>query len=228
MRFRFIALAFLMSGCGKAEGDRVTIFAASSLREAVTEIAGEWSRKTGRPHRIQFEASSTLARQIKEGAAVDVFISADPDWMGRVSPLDRRDWLGNRLVCVVPRETPEFDLKTARRLAMASEEVPAGKYARAALDHLEIKPLHPPITGSNVRDVLSKVTQGGADAGIVYATDAAVDPAVRIAFTFPESCHPKIVYPAGLLNERGREFFKALREPWALEIARRSGFSVLP
>jgi molybdate transport system substrate-binding protein len=229
MKFRFLALAILAAGCGpKPETEPVTIYAAASLREAVTEIAREWTRKSGRPHRLQFEASSTLARQIKEGAPADVFISADKRWMDEVKPAAQRDWLGNRLVCVVPKDAREFDLKTVRRLALASEEVPAGRYAKAALEHLEIKPAQPPLYGNNVRDVLSKVSQGGADAGIVYATDAAVDPAVQIAFTFPESSHPKIVYPAGLLKESGRAFFEALKEPWALEIARRSGFCVLP
>ena len=229
MRFTALALAFLSAGCGtKSEAEPVTVFAAASLREAVIEIAREWSRKSGRPHRLQFEASSTLARQIRDGAPADVFISADTRWMDEVKPAERRDWLGNRLVCVVPKDTRDFDLNTARRLAMAGEDVPAGRYARAALEHLGIKPVNPPITGHNVRDVLSKVSQGGADAGIVYTTDAAVDPSVQIAFSFPESSHPRIVYPAGLLKESGRAFFEALREPWALEIARRSGFAVLP
>lgn len=224
-----VALALLAAGCGtKPESEPVTIYAAASLREAVTEIAREWSRRTGRPHQLQFEASSTLARQIKEGAPADLFISADKDWMDKVAPRERRDWLGNRLVCVVPNDVTAFDLKTAKRLALANERVPAGKYAKAALAHLGVTPAGAPLYGNNVRDVLSKVSQGGADAGIVYATDAAIDPAVRIAFTFPEESHPKIVYPAGLLTERGRALFDALREPWALEIGRRSGFVVLP
>ncbi|HKS17384.1 MAG TPA: molybdate ABC transporter substrate-binding protein [Planctomycetota bacterium] len=227
MSARLVVLAVLLAGCGsKPESEPVRIFAAASLREAVTEIATEWTKRTGRPHRLQFEASSTLARQIQEGAPVDVFISADKEWMDRVSPCDRRDWLGNGLVCVVPKDRAEFDLKSARRLALANEQVPAGKYAKAALAHLGIVPPEPPIYGSNVRDVLAKVSQGGAEAGIVYATDAAVDPGVRVAFTFPEESHPRIVYPAGLLQEGGRAFFDALRESWALEIARRQGFIV--
>jgi molybdate transport system substrate-binding protein len=80
------------------------------------------------------------------------------------------------------------------------------------------------IYGASVRDVLSKVSAGGAEAGIVYATDAAIEPAVRIAFTFPGDSHPKIVYAAGLLTAEGAALFEALREPWALAIARRYGF----
>lgn len=228
MRPTLVALAFLAAGCGaKTEAEPVTIFAAASLREAVTEIARQWTQKTGRAHRLQFEASSTLARQVRNGAPADLFISASPEWMDEAAPLERRDWLGNRLVCVVPAATRDFDLKSVRRLALADEQVPAGKYAKAALASMGIRPAEAPIYGHNVRDVLAKVSQGGADAGIVYATDAVVDPAVRAAFTFPVESHPKIVYPAGLLNERGRDFFNALFEPWALEIAKRSGFSAL-
>lgn len=226
MRFTLSALALLASSCGpRPEAERISVFAAASLRETLTEIAQEWAKKGGALPQLQFEATSTLARQIKEGASADLFISADEAWMDQVRPLERRDWLGNRLVCVVPKETEDFDLKRVKRLALADEQVPAGRYAKAALAHFGIKPAAPPIYGNNVRDVLSKVSQGGADAGIVYATDAAVDPGVRIGFTFPPECHPRILYPVGLLTERGRAFFNALRESWALEIARRRGFS---
>ena len=73
----------------------VTIFAASSLKEVITEIAEDWSKRSGRPNRLQFEASSTLARQIKEGAPVDVFITAAPEWLDELKTLERFDWLGN-------------------------------------------------------------------------------------------------------------------------------------
>jgi molybdate transport system substrate-binding protein len=72
--------------------------------------------------------------------------------------------------------------------------------------------------------VLSKVSRGGAKAGIVYATDAPLDPDVRIAFTFPPESHPKILYSVGLLEAKGKSFFDALREPWALDVARKYGF----
>ncbi len=81
------------------------------------------------------------------------------------------------------------------------------------------------IYGANVRDVLAKVSEGGAKAGIVYATDAAIDPGVRIVYTFPPESHPKIVYAVGLLTPAGKAFFDALREPWAKEIAIRQGFA---
>jgi len=230
MRIVCISLLVLL-GCDRgapspAPGP-VVVYAAASLREAVTEIAREWTKRTGRETRLQFEATSTLARQIKEGGPADVFLTAAPEWLDQVKPGERKDWLSNRLVLVVPKEVREFDLKSARSLALANEQVPAGKYGKAALAHLGIKPPERTIYGSNVREVLSKVSQGGAEAGIVYATDAALDPEVRIAFTFPPESHPKILYSAGLLKEAGKGFYAALNESWALEIARKYGFVLL-
>jgi molybdate transport system substrate-binding protein len=212
---------------GKPAGP-VTIFAASSLKELVTELADGWSRTTGRATRLQFESSSTLARQIKEGAPADVFITAAPEWLDPLTLVKRFDWLSNRLVVVVGKDVQgEVDLRSVESLAMASEQVPAGKYARAALEKLGITPPARTIYGSSVRDVLSKVSQGGAQAGIVYATDAAVDPAVRIAFSFPEDSHPKILYSVGVMTPDGEEFAAVLSEPASLAAATRRGFTQL-
>ncbi len=209
----------------EAAGQPVTIYAASSLKELVTELSDAWTRKTGQEARLQFEASSTLARQIKEGAPADVFITASPEWLDQLKPINRFDWLSNRLVCVVRRDVATFDLKSAESLALANEQVPAGKYAKAALTHLGIQPPERTIYGSNVRDVLSKVSQGGARAGIVYATDAAVDPEVRVAMTLPEESHPKILYSVGVITENGKGFASALREAASMDAAKRRGFT---
>ncbi|HET8760922.1 MAG TPA: molybdate ABC transporter substrate-binding protein [Nitrospiria bacterium] len=202
----------------------LVLFAAASLKEAVTEVADEWSRRHAREVKLSFDATSILARQINAGAPADVFVAAAPEWIDEVSPRARANWLSNRLVCVVPQDVASFDLKTADSLALANDQVPAGKYARAALEHLGIALPKRVIYGASVRGVLSKVMAGGAQAGIVYATDAAVEPKVRIAFTFPEDSHPPIVYAAGLLTVEGAALFEALREPWAMAIARRHGF----
>ena len=202
----------------------VTIYAAASLKELVTELGDDWTRKTGQEARLQFEASSTLARQIVEGAPADVFITAAPEWLDQLKLLKRFDWLSNRLVCVVRKDAGTFDLKSAESLALASEQVPAGKYARAALAHLGIQPPARTIYGSNVRDVLSKVSQGGVQAGIVYATDAAVDPDVRVVMTFPEDSHPRILYSVGVVTDSGQGFASALREAASVDAARRRGF----
>jgi len=237
-----LALGFLLAACSsdksaspkpadtKAEampaaaGEPVVIYAASSLKELVTELGDSWTKKTGQAVRLQFEASSTLARQIKEGAPADVFITASPEWLDQLKVIERFDWLSNTLVCVVRKDLATFDLKTVESLALANEQVPAGKYAKAALAHLGIKPPERTIYGSNVRDVLSKVSQGGAQAGIVYATDAAVDPAVRVAMTFPEESHPKILYSVGVIGERGKGFASSLKESASLAAATKRGF----
>src|SRR5262245_46382016 len=184
MKFSSKPILLLLAACDAKPGSpasgpagsAVTLFAAASLKEAVTAIAKEWSIRTGRPNRLQFEATSTLARQIQEGAPADLFVSAAPEWLEKVSSLEKFDWLSNRLVCVVRKEEREFDLRNLGSLAIANEQVPVGKYARAALEHLRVAIPERTIYGQNVRDVLSKVSEGGTKAGIVYATDAAIDP----------------------------------------------------
>lgn len=232
MKFLWI-LSVLLAGCNGSTSASpskapVTVFAAASLREAISEIAEEWERVHDQPVRLQCGASSTLARQIQEGAEAAIFISAAPEWLDAVRPAERVDWLGNRLVCVVHRTVTAFELKSAKSLALANERVPAGKYARAALESLGIALPARVIYGADVRDVLSKVSEGGAEAGIVYATDAAVDPDLRVAYTFPLESHPPIVYSVGLLRPAGKALFTSLREPWARDVAHKLGFAVLP
>lgn len=208
-------------------GDVVVIFAASSLRECVTEIAAEWSRKSGRSHTQQFEATSTLARQIAEGAKADLFLTAAPEWLEKVETQDRFDWLGNRLVLVTRADARETGIRNLTSLALAGEQVPAGKYAAAALEHEGVKLPPRVVYGANVRDVLAKVKEGGVQAGVVYATDAQAEPGVKVAYVFPKNSHPAILYSAGLLNESGRAIFDAMREAWAIDIARKHGFQKL-
>lgn len=222
--------ALLLLGCSRkpeSAAAPVTIFAASSLREVVTEIAAGWSTTSGRPHRLQFEATSTLARQVAEGAPADLLITAAPEWLDKVKTEERFDWLGNRLVVVVRQGAREVDLRRLESLALANEQVPVGKYARQAMAREGLQIPERVIYGQNVREVLSRVSHGGAAAGIVYATDARIDPDVRVVHTFAATSHDRIVYSAGLLKPGGRALYDALREAWALEIARRHGFSDL-
>jgi molybdate transport system substrate-binding protein len=235
---RTIIVSLALCGCQPASGPPtpppttaagpVTIFAAASLKEAVTEIAAAWSKRSGQQHRLQLEASSTLARQLKEGAPGDVFITAAPEWLDEVKPLARFDWLSNRLVLVAGKESQGVDLKKLESLSLANEQVPAGKYAKAVLAHLGVALPERILYGANVRDVLAKVSQGGCQAGIVYATDAVVDPAVKVVYSFPPESHPRILYSVGRLTAAGESFFKELREPVSLDVARRHGFEVIP
>jgi molybdate transport system substrate-binding protein len=203
----------------------VTVFAAASLKELVTELANDWATRTGAPPpRLQFDATSTLARQLGEGAPADLFLTAAPEWLEKVKTVERVDWLSNHLVLVVPKESPDVKLDALTSLALANEQVPAGKYARAAFAKLGVKLPERLILGESVRDVLSKVSEGGAQAGVVYATDAAIDPKVRVASTFPADSHPKIVYSIGVLTAAGQALGAALREKSALEVAKKHGF----
>ena len=206
----------------------VTACAASSLKEMVTEVATAWTKRSGTPVRLRFEGTPTLARQIQQGAQADLFLSAAPEWLDKVKTLGRYDWLGNRLVAVCRKGEGPVDLKRVSSLALANEQVPAGRHAKAALGALGIPVPGRVVYGENVRDVLSKVSHGAAEGGVVYATDVAIDPAVEVCFRFSEGSHPPVVYSVGLLTERGRPLFMALRESGAMEVAKRHGFLALP
>lgn len=225
MKRWIIAYVLLSLACTRTPvTSAVTIFAASSLTELMTDIAADWTR-AGKSVNVQFGASSTLARQIQEGAKVDVFISAAPEWLDPVKPLERFDWLSNRLVCVVRQESGYANLQSLDSLSIANEQVPAGKYARAALTEAGVGLPARTIYGSSVRDVLRNVVEGGASGGIVYATDAASEPKVKVIHVFPQKPpNLRIVYSVGLMRGEGRFFFNGLRDPETFQHAVNRGF----
>jgi len=249
--FRTMFLASLLALVATAAGaqERVTIFAAASLKNALDAVAAEWKADSGNDAVIAYAASSALARQIEEGAPADIFMSADLDWMAYLSErnLTKKNTetrlLGNRIVLVAPKESqaattiaPDFDLAGLLgdgRLAMANvEAVPAGKYGRAALQHLGV---WASVEGrvaqaENVRAALALVATGEAPLGIVYQTDAAADPRVRIVAVFPQDSHPAIVYPVAELAGAGpaaRGFLTFLQSAKARSQFESQGFSVL-
>ena len=203
----------LLASCGqdRAEPRPLVVLAASSLQEALDAAADGWARR-GHPRPVlAFAASSALARQIERGAPADLFLSADEQWMdaaeaaGALRPGTRRDLLTNRIVLVAPASSAaQAGLPDAAglvaalgnsRLAMADPDaVPAGKYGKAALEHLG---LWVAVSGKlawaeNVRAALTLVESGEAPLGIVYATDARASRSVRVVGTFPASSHPPI------------------------------------
>ena len=224
----------------------VTVFAASSLTDSLNTVASAYQAKTGIKVTLSFGASSTLARQIEQGARADLFLSADIDWMdylqkkGLIADATRKDLLGNRLVLIAaadakpaPRIAPGFDLAGAlgdRRLALADPaSVPAGRYAKAALTSLGVwDKIAPKVAqAENVRVALEYVARGEAPYGIVYATDAKVAPKLRIAGVFPESSHPPIVYPAALTKTASlgaKAFLEFLGGAQARAIFEKAGF----
>ncbi len=196
---------------------QITIFAAASLTDALTEATDAFTKASGIDARVSFAASSALARQIEAGAKADVFISADTKWMDYlqsrqlIDTTSRRDAVANRLVLIAPIKSridltigPHFPLGASlgrNRLAIADpDSVPAGRYARSALTALGVwsEVANRVVRADNVRVALAYVARDEAALGIVYATDALIEKRVRVVDTFPESTHAPIVYPLAL------------------------------
>jgi molybdate transport system substrate-binding protein len=224
MRTRLLLLLILGAVLGSPVGAApaplpVTVYAAASLQDALGRLGAEFTARSGVPVKFSFAASSLLARQIEAGAEADVFVSADQAWMdyleqrGRLRPGTRRTLLGNRLALVAPADSPvaltlgpDTPLAAALgggRLATGDpDSVPAGRYARAALTRLGLwdRVADRLVRAEDVRSALAFVARGEAPLGIVYATDARIDPRVRIVALFPEDTHPAIAYPGALTN----------------------------
>jgi molybdate transport system substrate-binding protein len=238
------------AGLAVAQTTDPVVFAAASLKNALDAIADDWRRETGKHATISYAASSTLAKQIENGAPADLFISADRDWMDflehskLIDPKSRVDLLGNRLVLIAPKDSrvdlvirPGFDIAGAvggGRLAMADPAaVPAGLYGKAALERLGAWPAvaNRIAAAENVRAALLLVARGEAPLGIVYRTDAAAEPGVRIVATFPPDTHPPIVYPMALTatstNPDASALAAYLRGPAARARFEAQGFTVL-
>jgi molybdate transport system substrate-binding protein len=216
---RAIYLAVLVASCADRDPGAVTVCAAASLREIATEVGDAWGRSAGVRVTYLFDSSDTLARQIREGAPADLFVSADPTWVAELKTVESFPWIANRLVAVRAKGATISDVTRARSLALGGKGTPVGRYAEAALRGVPLPERI--IRGGNARDVLSKVAEGAAEMGVVYATDVAIDPRVERVSDLPS---PGIVYPVALLTERGRGLYEAFRAPAALEAAKRRGF----
>ncbi|GAB5375011.1 MAG: molybdate ABC transporter substrate-binding protein [Acuticoccus sp.] len=228
-----------------ASAANTLVFAAASLKTALDDVIDAFAEASGHTVVASYAGSSSLARQILAGAPADLFISANTQWMdaveeaGLVVPQSRRDLLGNRLVLVAPGEAAPVTLDAAfvarlgaDRLAMAFvDAVPAGIYGKAALTALGLWPQVAArvAEADNVRAALALVARGEAPFGIVYATDAAAEPRVSIAASFPEESHPSIVYPAALLGDGAvaAEFLAFLESDTARALFERQGFATL-
>ncbi|MGR3496177.1 molybdate ABC transporter substrate-binding protein [Citreimonas sp.] len=234
-----------------ARSAQVTVFAASSTADAMAEIETAFEEATGHDLVVALAGSSALARQIRQGAPADVFLSASTEWMdaieadGLVEPGSHFDLLGNALVLVAHNPdaapidiAPGIDLAGMLgedRLAMALvDAVPAGVYGKAALETLGLwDSIAPQVAqANNVRAALALVARGEAPYGIVYASDARAEPGVTVIGTFPPETHPPIVYPVADLANRDTpaeaDFLAFLRGPQARAAFARQGFVVLP
>ena len=252
---RIVIAAALAVGTGLAAapafaGD-VVVFAAASLKNALDDVIAGYHAKTGKTVTASYGASSTLAKQIEQAAPADIFFAADLAWMdyvagkGLIDESTRRTLLGNTIVLVAPKESaaavaiaPGMDLGPALgadgRLAMANvESVPAGKYGKAALQTLGAWDAVAGriVQADNVRAALAFVASGEAPLGIVYATDAAAEPAVRVLGTFPDDSHPPILYPLAMLaaatDPDARAFFDYMQSDAARPAYETQGFTVV-
>jgi molybdate transport system substrate-binding protein len=233
-----------------AAAQDLTIFAAASMKNALDDVNKAFTAKEKIKVTASYAASSALIKQIEAGAPADVFISADLDWMRygiekkAIKSGSNFSLLGNRLVLIAPKDSKIADVKITQGFDIAGlagngrivtgdvRAVPVGKYAKAALEKLGVWAKAEPkmAMAENVRAALALVGRGEAALGIVYETDAKVEPNVKIVGAFPQDSYPPIVYPAGqTINGKAdaAKYFSFLRSPEAAAIFEKYGFTVL-
>jgi molybdate transport system substrate-binding protein len=223
----------------------VMVSAAASLTDSLKKIAANYEKQSGDKITFNFAASSTLARQISEGAPADIFFSADETQMnglatnGLIDTTSRKNILGNSLVVVVPGDSAlqiksASDLTNAdvKQIALADPKaVPAGVYAKAWLSKLQLWPLIEPkvVPTENVRAALAAVASGNVEAGVVYKTDAAISKNVKIAYEVPRADGPDISYPMALVKgapqpDAAKKFLNYLSSKEAGQVFTQYGF----
>jgi molybdate transport system substrate-binding protein len=249
MRSLAALLLLAMVAAPAAAHDKLTVFAAASLRNALNEADSVFTKESGIRVTASYAASSALAKQIAEGAPADVFISADLRWMDFVAgknlikPDTRANLLGNKLVLIAPADSKLSNVTIAKgfdiaklagdgRIAMADvKAVPAGLYGKAALENLGAWAAAEPklAQAENVRATLAFVARGETPLGIVYETDAKIEPKVKIVGTFPDNSYPPVIYPAAAKDAKAdaAKYLQFLRGSKAKAIFEKYGFSFL-
>ena len=247
---RFLLFLFVLLAPLTARAEELTFFAAASLADALKDISALWVQAGHQPVRMSFASSSTLTRQIEQGAPANLFASADEKWMDYLAERKliaadtRKDLLGNDLVLVVAADKPQhltIDgtlnipalLGSGGRIATGDPaHVPVGIYAEQALRRLGLwETLAPRLArAEDVRAALLLVERGEAPAGIVYATDAAVSKAVMVAGTFPAANHDPVTYPFAVTKAgdtpEARAFMAFLAGPDGRAVFLKRGFKV--
>jgi len=253
IRFFSSALIILTIGAGTAaypQDKTITVFAAASLRNALDDVDVAFAKQTGVKVVTSYDASSTLIRQIEGGAPADAFLSADLKWMDYgvekkvINESTRLNLLGNVLVLIAAKDSRigHVDIKPGFEFAKLAGDgriatgdvkaVPVGLYAKAALENLGVwQSVEPKMAMTvNVRAALAYVARGEAPLGIVYATDAKVEPGVKVIGVFPDNSHDPIIYPvAATVNAKPEtmHYLAFLRSTAAKSIFEGYGFSVL-
>lgn len=246
----FVSGLLFAPGAARAVGSEILVFAAASTTDALTDIGALYQEKGLGSVKASFASSSTLAKQIEQGAPADVFLSANLSWMeylearNMIAEGSRTDLLRNQIVLIVPRASaagpvtigPESDLLellgSEGRLAIGDpEHVPVGQYGKEALQNLglwtAVKDRIAPM--KDVRAGLALVERGEAPLGIVYESDVAASDKVRIIGVFPQGSHTEVVYPVGAIagnsEDAGKAFIEFLKTPEALAIFKKYGFA---
>jgi molybdate transport system substrate-binding protein len=246
----FVVLFGAAHSPAAAQDKTLTVFAAASMKNALDDIDAAYTAKTGVKVTVSYAASSALAKQIEQGAPADIFASADTDWMDyaigkkNINEPTRVNLLGNSIVLIAPKDSkienvqigPGFDLAKLvgdGKIATADvKSVPVGKYAKASLEKLGAWQAAEPkfAMTENVRAALALVARGEATLGIVYSTDAKVEPSVKIVGTFPPDSHPAIIYPVAATTTakpEASDYLAFLRSTAAKTIFEKYGFKFL-
>ena len=243
-----IALSLVFTSLLTQADEKVTVFAAASLANALTDIGLQYEKEKTTKIVHSFASSSTLAKQIENGAPADIFIAADTKWMNYlqdkklINTASRKEFLGNKLVLIAPKgrgfnvkfdKSFDFSKSFDGRLCTGDiDSVPAGIYAKDSLIYLNWwDGIKTRIVGTqDVRGALAFVERGECAAGIVYETDAKISNKVEIVATFPEESHTPIVYPmAFVVNAKNvnNDYFSYLQSSKALDIFKKYGFNSL-
>ena len=240
------SLAIFVAPIAHAE-DRIVVFAAASLKTALDAVAAKYHAGGGAEVAASYGGSLALARQIVAGAPADIFMSADEPSMDEavkgnaIRPETRIDLLSNKLVLVAPKTAPLSSVSLERdalakaigdsRLATGDvTTVPVGRYAKASLTKLGLWDVVEPHLAMtpDVRTALAFVARGEAELGIVYATDAAAEPNVKIVAAFPDDSHPPILYPIAITTEsknpEASKFYEYLKGGAARDVFAGQGF----
>ena len=229
----------------------ITVFAAASATNALTEVAKIYEGEGKGKVALSFASSSTLAKQIENGAPADVFLSANAEWMDYLEGKtlleagSRSNLLGNRIVFIVPASSAVQSVTVSPQLDLSAmlgkdgllsvgdpAHVPVGIYAKAALEHLKLWPqaANRIAPAKDVRAGLALVERAESPLGIVYASDAVISDKVRIVGTFPTDSHPNVDYPVAALktskSKAALQFIKFLSTPQAKKIWAKYGFEV--
>jgi len=232
-------------------GDKtLTVFAAASMKNALDDIDAAFTARTGVKVTASYAASSMLAKQIEQGAPADIFVSADTDWMDyaiakkNINEPTRVNLLGNSIVLIAPKDSKIDQVTIAQGFDLAKlagdgkiatgdvKSVPVGKYAKAALEKLGAWQAAEPkfAMADSVRAALTLVARGEAVLGIVYSTDAKVEPGVKIVGTFPADSHPPIIYPVAATStakSEAKEYLDYLHSSAAKTVLEKYGFTYL-